>query len=322
MGTAVDPHRPVRTRGALTLALITILATALGACSLASSVARPARRARPAPGTSPAPTPAPAIGQLRSVSIPATSTFAARKALIYLPPAALAGRRMPVLELLHGVPGGPTDWLTTGGLLPTLNAFATSHGGRAPVIVMPDINGAKHADTECVRTTTGADVEQYLTTDVPDYVMAHEPVSQDRRQWAIAGLSEGGTCAAVLALRHFPQYRAFVDLSGLVRPTVGDKDDPQATIAELFGGSVSEYQQHDPIWLLQHQQYPGLAAWLACGTNDAQVRADQPRLAAAASAADVTVHTEVVPGRHSWPVWAVELRRVLPWLWNLVSGTR
>jgi S-formylglutathione hydrolase FrmB len=259
-------------------------------------------------------------GTVREVLIPGTvSGFHARPALVYLPPAAATGARLPVLEVLHGTPGGPRDWMTHGRIPAIMNAFAASHGGRAPIVVSPDINGALWADSECVHSPRGGDVETYLTVDVPNWLLAHTPASPNHHEWAIAGLSEGGTCAMMLALRHYPDFRAFGDISGLARPTVGDRDAPQRTITKLFGGSRTAYDEHDPLWLLPRHHYPGLAGWFACGSSDAAVLADQKTIAPIARAAGLTVHDEVVPGRHTWLVWSGELQQMLPWLWELIA---
>lgn len=52
--------------------------------------------------------------------------------------------------LLHGTPGTPQDWIDGGQAAATADAYAAAHGGRAPILVMPDINGSIDADTECV----------------------------------------------------------------------------------------------------------------------------------------------------------------------------
>jgi S-formylglutathione hydrolase FrmB len=204
-------------------------------------------------------------------------------------------------------------------LQPTFDAFARTHGGRAPLVVMPDINGARRQDTECVRTPSGGDVERYLTVDVPRWIAGHLPVTRNHRRWAIAGLSEGGTCAMMLALRHRREFAAFGDLSGLARPTVSDRDDPGRTVRVLFRGSTSDYDRHDPLWLLSHHRYPGLSGWLACGALDRSVRIDQQAVTALARRARITVREDVVPGGHAWKVWRAELRKMLPWLWSLVG---
>ena len=81
---------------------------------------------------------------------PTASGFAARQAQVYLPPAWSTPRQapLPVVLLLHGTPGNPTDWVEGGQAQVTADAWASQHGGVAPVLVMPDINGSMTGDTE------------------------------------------------------------------------------------------------------------------------------------------------------------------------------
>lgn len=245
------------------------------------------------------------------------SGFTGRPAWIYLPPVLSLHPNtvLPVLELLHGTPGGPHDWLTEGHLAQAANAFAAQHGGAAPVIVMPDINGSKHADSECV-TVAGADVEQYLTVQVPDYLRTHLPAERGQLRLTVAGLSEGGMCSAMLALRHPSEYPLFGDMSGLGRPTVGRTDDPALTVQDIFGGSAAAYDAHDPLWILARQKFPGLAGWFVCGQGDVHTCTAQKLLAPAARAAGVAVTTSVAAGKHDWQLWSTALPHFLAWMWG------
>jgi S-formylglutathione hydrolase FrmB len=309
--------------GALLLTACTPAAPARPSRSTPAGVPGPSRLSPARRPASSAPVRTAALtagGRVVTRTIPAgASGFRARPAVIWLPPALTTepAWRPPVLVLLHGTPGAPGNWVDRGGARATLDAFAAAHGGRAPIVVMPDINGTLHGDTECIRTPYGGDVERYLSVDLPRWVRAHYPTS--RGPWAIAGVSEGATCSAVLALRHPSTYAAFGDLSGLGRPTVGDTDDRAATVAALFGGSQSAYDRHDPLWLLAHRRYPTLAGWIEYGADDAAVRAASTRLAAAARTAGIAVRETVAAGRHSWSVWRPALVAMLPWLWRRMS---
>ena len=219
-----------------------------------------------------------------------------------------------MLVLLHGTEGSPSNWVTRGGARQTLDAFAAAHGGRAPVVVMPDINGSLHDDTECVRTKSGANVERYLQVVVPAWIRTHLPV-EGRTHWGIAGLSEGGTCALVLGLRGTPGWSFIGDFSGLRRITVGDTDNATATIKQLFGGSRAAYDAHDPSLLLSHHRYPKLSIWFECGASDTPVVRDQAALARLARRSVRAVHATTTPGSHSWSVWRATLASALPWFW-------
>src|SRR3954469_13377515 len=78
---------------------------------------------------------------------------------------------LPVLMLISGTPGVPFDWLRGGGALALANAWAISHGGDAPIMVLPDANGSSWGDTECVDGPRGR-AETYLTVDVPAFLRA------------------------------------------------------------------------------------------------------------------------------------------------------
>lgn len=268
-----------------------------------------------------------ATGELIVRQIPGgASHFASRNAEIYLPPAAVRDPqlRLPVLELLHGTPGGPLGWLelNRGRLLPTLEAFARSHRGRTPIVVLPDINGTTTADSECIRTEPGGDVEQYLSSIVPQWIAAHLPATSDHHDWAIAGLSEGGTCSLMLALRHRATFATVGDFAGLAHLTLGEHWDRQRTVNSLFDGSQRAYDEHDPLWLIARARHlQKFAIWMQSGAKDQRSREDQALLTSKIRAAGGTVRAVLYPGLgHQWPVWANAVKRMLPWWWQRISA--
>jgi S-formylglutathione hydrolase FrmB len=248
--------------------------------------------------------------------------YAPRPALVYVP--AIAERqpalRLPVLVLLHGTPGAPEDWTDKGAAVATADAFAARHGGLAPIIVMPDINGSYHGDSECIRTPSGGDVEHYLQITLPQWVIAHLPADRDRRHWAVAGLSEGGTCAAMLALSEPHDWAAFADMSGLAHLTLGKYDDPALARRVLFDGSSEDFDTHDPMWLAEHHRYTGLSAWIFSGAGDVVARRQQALMVRSARASGIRTTEVVGPGAHRWPVWAAAFQQALPWLWTATAA--
>lgn len=253
---------------------------------------------------------------LEQVRIPSSDGFAARPAYLYLPPEAVKhpDRRLPVLELLHGTPGQPVDWINGGLLVPTINAFVAAHHGQAPIIVMPDLNGAHRADSQCIRTADGKNTESYLTSDVVTWVRHRFARTVGREKWWVAGLSEGGVCSLMLALRHPHLYSALGDFSGLAAPIVDHLTQAQSD-RQLYGGSVRDKQEHEPLWLLARHRYVGLPAWFECGSSDRHVLPQQAEVVAAARSAHLDVHVAFVPGKHAWTVWSAAFRSLLPWLW-------
>mgnify|MGYP001328113747 CR=1 FL=1 len=159
-----------------------------------------------------------------------------------------------------------------------------------------------------------------MTAAVPAEVVAtfgtHSPAPGT---WAIAGLSEGGTCAIMLALRHPTLFGTFGDFGGLLGPRVGDtNDDPDdATVTTLFGGSQAAYDAHQPELLLADPGpgLRGMGGWFQVGSDDPLPLAAVQALAPLAGRAGIETCLVVVPGGdHTFDVWSASLRASLPWM--------
>jgi S-formylglutathione hydrolase FrmB len=248
---------------------------------------------------------------------PGHSRFAVRPAQLYLPPAWFARPRprLPVLVLLHGSPGAPTDWIDGGMAEQTLDAWAATHHGRTPIVVMPDVNGSLTGDTECVDSPRG-NAETYLTVNLPDFVHSRFFTRSPGRNWAIGGLSEGGSCALLLALRHPGLFGTFADYSGLAGPRVGNTNALSDTINILFHGSRKDFDAHEPAYLLTHHHYHhGLAGWFEVGAQDTGPLRAERFLVPLAERAGIDVHFVVLPDQsHTFHFWRQALADSLPWL--------
>jgi S-formylglutathione hydrolase FrmB len=244
---------------------------------------------------------------------PTVSKFSAMSALVYLPPAWFASPRpaLPAVMLLNGAPGEPADWTRAVRVDVVADAFARLHRGRAPILVMPDPNGGWWNDSECV-DRPGALAETYLASDVRDYVIKHFGVPNRRRDWGVAGLSAGGTCAVTITLRHPSLFTAFADFSGYQQPGLHT---PAMTMRVLFANSVRESRAYDPAELLTHRRYPpGFGAWFEVGIQD-RVAVDAER-ALSPLTRDAGMTTCVVErnGRHNYYFVAAAFTHALPWL--------
>jgi S-formylglutathione hydrolase FrmB len=261
----------------------------------------------------------PAHGSTISVQIPTTSShFATGPAFVYLPPGWFASPtpQLPVIELIAGIPGEPSDWTRAGYADSTSTTFAETHGGKAPILVIPDNNGGAQ-DTECSNSRFG-NVETYLVKDVPAFMSATFNAATGKGHLAVAGLSDGGTCATLLALRNPKVFGTFASYSGYSDPTYLD-DDAAQTITTLYGNSRADYLDHDPVHLLAGGRFPGLGAWFTAGAQDSPPVEDARRLAHLADSAGLAqVCLATPPGAHSFQFWAAAFKDSLPWLsWRL-----
>jgi S-formylglutathione hydrolase FrmB len=194
----------------------------------------------------------PKRGVVVSFVIPPTvSHFKPRTGEVYLPPIWFEHPHphLPVIELLHGSPGSPADWTRASFADLTADKYAQAHNGFGPILVMPDVNGGWLRDSECVNGPRG-NAEEYLTVDVRHAVVRAFGARADGGSWAVAGLSEGGSCALQMALRHPDMFAAVGDFSGDDHPWVG------GGLSQLFWGStharlVAAEHSYDPRVLLE-----------------------------------------------------------------------
>ena len=145
-----------------------------------------------------------------------------RTAYIYLPPQYFQPQyknyRFPVIELIHGQPGEPQDWINVVGVTTTLVNEVDRGLAKPAVLVMPDANGGTTISLQCLNQVGGPQDMTYLAEDVPAVVSHMLKVLPPGLGWGLAGYSEGGFCAANMALRYRYRYGAAASISGYFRP--------------------------------------------------------------------------------------------------------
>ncbi|HEY1969850.1 MAG TPA: alpha/beta hydrolase-fold protein [Pseudonocardia sp.] len=261
---------------------------------------------RPAPGM-------PSAGQVARVVIPSTvSGFSARPGWVYLPPAYLAAQRplLPVLILVAGQPGWPSDWLTAGQLAEVMNRFAARHLGLAPVVVMPDATGSPMGNPLCFDSALGR-VQTYLAVDVPAWVARHLQVNLDHRRWAIGGFSYGGTCSLQMAVNAPTVYPTFLDISGDVEPSLGSH---RRTVAAAFAGNEAAFRAVNPLEVLARSQFPASSGRLVIGRGDTAAAIQAQQVIIAARQAKIDIQLSTVRGAHTWYTASAGLAGQLAWL--------
>ena len=261
-------------------------------------------------------------GATLSVSIPPTTAhlkYTPRPAYVWVPPAWFLPNhpQLPVIELLHGTPGQPSDWTRASYADATSLAFAEQNHGEAPILVMPDVNGSFSEDTECVNSPKYGEVETYLTKDVPAFIQKNFNAKTTVGAMAVAGLSEGGTSAVGLALTNPKEYPTFASYSGLASPSY-QADSRQESIDILFGGSEAAFNAHDPQYLLSHHTFDGMAGWFESGAQDPPSLAGEKTLQALAAKAGIDTCFTYPPGAHDFGFWKDAFATSLPWIsWRL-----
>jgi enterochelin esterase-like enzyme len=258
-----------------------------------------------------------ATGQVRRITLPGRSSGVDRAGLVYLPPQYGDPRyhnvRFPVVELLHGSPGAPSDWVARLQLAKVMNQLIGEHLIGPLVLVMPAINdGDKYED--CVNGRAQLD-ETYLAADVPADVTKQFRVTQDSAQWGIAGYSSGGYCAANLALRHRGSYGAVGVMDGYYRAADGPA-------GAALGHDRIAIEQNSPLTVAARLP-PGIepmpSFWITAGTaGPGDYREAKAFLAALHGVTRPSFVVEKGAG-HNFYAWSAALPSMLAWMWQQLA---
>ena len=278
------------------------------------------------------------VGYLFQTTITGPRSRLARNVYVYLPPQyfqkAYAHYKFPAIELLHGSPGNPQAWLSVLDVIPTYLSLLESHPADAAVLVMPDTDGGHQYGLQCLNNPGGIQDLTFVALDVPDYIARVVRVQAPGPAWGVAGYSEGGYCAANIAMREPERYGAAGVMSGYFAPVqsgvpAGNKPGGKPVTVNVFAGHPALQSLNSPsTYITKLSLSVRLPAfWLAAGAQDKQdvsLAANfrqlvltrlqlQSRLLLQNQPANVPFM--IVPGGgHSGSVWRAALGPMLAWM--------
>jgi enterochelin esterase-like enzyme len=219
------------------------------------------------------------VGYLFQTTITGLHSHLVRDMYVYLPPQyfqkAYAHYKFPVIELLHGSPGNPEAWISVLDVIPTFLSLLVAHPSDAAVLVMPDTDGGQQYALQCLNDPHGIQDMTFVAEDVPDYIARLVRVQPPGRAWGVAGYSEGGYCAANIALQEPDRYGAAGVMSGYFVPIqsqvpAGNKPGGKPYLTNVFAGRPAQQFTNTPKAYLTKipvdVQLP--AFWLAAGAED------------------------------------------------------
>lgn len=243
-----------------------------------------------------------------------------RQVYVYLPPqyfqAAYRAYRFPVLELIHGQPGQPQDWITVVGVTHAFDHLLAEKLAQPAVLLMPDANGGQNISLQCLNQAGGPQDLTYLAVDLPAQITHILRVLPPGMAWGVAGYSEGGFCAANMAL-HYPGRYGFAGvLSGYFEPSDNQLAEANRPVSP-FGGSISLQKQNTP--LDEIQTLPATAViprfWLGAGADDTQDVADTERFWRELQLRQSDIPLTLTPGGgHTMATWRAQIPSMLTWM--------
>jgi enterochelin esterase-like enzyme len=229
--------------------------------------------------------------QVIEATYPSAALHSSRRVLVVLPPGyGQSSQRYPVVEMLHGVPGGLEEVI--GGL----NVAQLSNQSKTPFIaVAPDGTGPAVGESDFANTSrqpmgtvTGPELRQWVDSHYPT-----------NGTWEVTGLSSGGYGAAYLPTLSPGVYQQACPMSGFFTA------EPPA----FEGQSAAVKQAGSPIL---HVSARGPRTLLVAGSSDPG-SLDQARryIAAMNGVGEPNIGLITNPGGHELPVWTTGIKQCL-----------
>jgi putative tributyrin esterase len=216
---------------------------------------------------------------------------------IILPTKLSAGKKLPVLYLLHGGGGGFRDWSNYSDV--------AGYAEKGLILVMPEgnssyyVNSADHPQDR---------YEDYITHDLIADVEDKFPAATGRANRAIAGVSMGGFGAVTLALKHSDLFVFAGGLSSALdvpsRPFSIKRLGQWRQHRSIFGPWKSQHQhENDPMFLVRSAA-PGQTPYffLTCGDQEGLLAVNR-KFAALLQERHFSYEFRTAPGGHDWNQW-------------------
>lgn len=255
------------------------------------------------------------------------------RVLVLLPDgyAASPERRYPVLYLMHGGYGRPSDWTLRG------DAERITAGAPAVVVMPDDGNGGWCTDWHNDGRGGPPMWQTFHIRQLIPWVDAAYRTIADRRGRAIAGVSTGGFCAMSYAARHPDLFVWAGSFSGAVdivhHPLVAMVIAAEAVAdggrpLDVFGSPLANpiaWRAPNPLDLAANLR--GLVLYLAAGNGQpgpGESRRHADPIERRIRRMNLALHQRLLelhidhawddhaPGTHSWPHWQRDLRMSLP----------
>jgi enterochelin esterase-like enzyme len=229
---------------------------------------------------------------------------------VYTPPAydPKAGKKYPVLYLLHGYSDDASGWTAVGRANVILDNLIAQGKAKPMVVVMPLGYGAPEIVSRTGPGFRDAGLRQRnfdrfrdaLLNEVLPEVEKSYRVSTDRNARAIAGLSMGGAESLFVGLNALNRFAWVGSFSA-----GGLSTDYNATFPNLDAKTSSQ------LHLL----------WVACGTEDGLIGPNRELRSWLQSKGVKHVDIET-PGAHTWMVWRRNLATFAPLLFQGAENGR
>jgi len=219
---------------------------------------------------------------------------------VLLPPgyASDPARRYPVVYLLHGFTGLPSDFLNTGDLAGIYASLLAAGKIQPMILVMPTGTRSFFADEEWANgVRAGNQWETFVARDLVNAIDARYRTIRSASSRGLAGYSEGGYGALNIGMHHPAEFGLLESWSGY---TFADD------IPALFGRDQALLRYNSPsdqvVSAASQLRATGTYIWFYCGRADEYAGQDRD-FAAELTALGIAHDFFWEPGSHTWRLW-------------------
>lgn len=219
--------------------------------------------------------------------------------IVYTPPGYADNPRehYPVLYLLHGFPGSPSQFIDVGDVAVLSDTLIAAGHIRPMIIVMPTGSTGFFSDEEWANSPRpGNNWENYIADDLVQTIDHRYRAIDNGRERGIGGLSEGGYGALNIGFHHVGEF----DLMEAWSPYF-NVDDPR-----LFGRIPHLIFFNSPEKILplvtKGLRHNHVYIWMYTGTLDHTSRASL-KFADELDVAGIASKYQQFPGHHNWHLW-------------------
>jgi S-formylglutathione hydrolase FrmB len=216
------------------------------------------------------------------------------------------GGKHPTLYLLHGMSDDHTIWMRRT----SIERYASALG---IAVVMPAGNRSYYTDM-----AAGPKYWTYISEELPAIARSFFPLSAERKDNFVAGLSMGGYGALKLAISHSDRFAAGASLSGVTDViALAKKWNGDGEFTRIFGDLDNvKGSRNDLFHLASELTASGVPApklYQCCGTEDFLYE-DNIQFRNHCRTIGLELTYEEEPGSHDWGYWDMKIQQVLRWL--------
>jgi len=235
---------------------------------------------------------------------------------IFAPPGTVPAEKKPfkTLYLLHGIFGNCTDWLSGT----RIQDLANDHN---LAVIMPSGDNSFYVD----RPETGNLYGEFIGRELVEFTRDLFPLSREREDTFIAGLSMGGFGAVRNGLKYHETFGYVAGLSSgfILENAIHSNDDEpiffrRRSYYEAIFGSMDTVMETDnnPKYILKQLVESGADIpnlYLSCGTEDFLLEANRDYNK---YLNELGIEHDYVegPGAHDWEYWSEYIEKLMHWL--------